>query len=97
MKKADAIICKHCNSNEKEIFEIAFTKADGLLQFVCEIEDHTEDDGLPIHSDHVFESQPEIEFFRHIRENFVARRVRDPEGWNLRFYDIDEQPEGFGF
>ena len=95
LNKVDAIICTHCELNGKEIYEIVYTKADNIFQFMCKNTSHSSDEALTIHAEHIFSENKDIEFFKFIDQNFFARRRKHPDGWEIRFVNVDEVPEDY--
>lgn len=95
VQDVDAIICTHCLNDEAEIFEVAYTADDNIYQFLCETHHHDENSGYPIHSQHIFSENTDLEFFKYIKTSFLANRLNNPAGWILRYVNIDHVPDDF--
>jgi hypothetical protein len=90
MRNSLAIICRHCEQENKPILFVAYTSIDKTYQFLCDGNDHVVEDGLTIHISHVVKDDISIKSLIDIKRNFVAERENTSTPWKVDYSNIDD-------
>jgi len=90
LTRPTAMICSHCEQNERPIKLVVYSLARNEFQFMCGEADHTEENTDPIHVDHVFNDDHSLVPFAFIRRPFVAERANGKMKWLIEFLSEED-------
>ena len=83
------ITCTHCERDGEPIRLVIYTTSDETYQFLCGRDDHTVEEGLPIHGRHIWDENPAIVHLREIETDFIAE-LDEAGRWEVEHVNADD-------